>query len=233
MVTADEFCDHVAFIVDGRIACIDSPRALKLAHGERTVRVGPVPASARVTRTFRSTALPTTPHSVGLRDCYVQTIHTREATLADVFIRVTGRGWHDATCRDIRDRRAGAVPMIGFSAATAFVVVCSIALLHWLPADVAALFLPVVLLENILINTFYFVSALLLLERGEGTFAAQSVTPLRADEYLASKLVTLTALSLVESLAIATALTGLNWRLIVMSLGIALAAALFCLQESR
>ena len=117
----------------------------------------------------------------------------------------------------------------GFYAATAFVVVCSIALLHWLPADVAALFLPVVLLENILINTFYFVSALLLLEHGEGTFAAQSVTPLRADEYLASKLLTLTALSLVESLLIATALAGLDGRLIVMSLGIALAAVLFCL----
>ena len=80
-----------------------------------------------------------------------------------------------------------------------------------------------------LVNTFYFVSALLLLERGEGTFAAQSVTPLRADEYLASKVVTLTALSLVESLLIATAVAGLDGRLVVMALGIALAAVLFCL----
>ena len=37
----------------------------------------------------------------------------------------------------------------GFYVATAFVVACSIALLRWLPADVAALLLPVVLLENI------------------------------------------------------------------------------------
>ena len=117
----------------------------------------------------------------------------------------------------------------GFYLATAFVVVCSIALLRWLPNDVAALLLPVVLLENILINTFYFVSALLLLERGEGTLAAQSVTPLRADEYLASKVTTLTALSLVESLLIATAVTGLDRRLLMMSIGIALAATLFSL----
>lgn len=117
----------------------------------------------------------------------------------------------------------------GFYLATAFVVACSIALLRWLPNDVAALLLPVVLLENILINTFYFVSALLLLERGEGTLAAQSVTPLRGDEYLASKVMTLTALSLVESLLIATAVTGLDGRLLMMSLGIALAAILFCL----
>ena len=117
----------------------------------------------------------------------------------------------------------------GFYLATAFVVACSIALLRWLPNDVAALLLPVVLLENIVINTFYFVSALLLLERGEGTLAAQSITPLRGDEYLASKVITLTALSLVESLLIATAVAGLDTRLLVMSVGIALAAILFCL----
>ena len=79
----------------------------------------------------------------------------------------------------------------GFYLATAFVVACSIVLLRWLPAEVAALLLPVVAPENIVVNTFYFVSALLLLERGEGTLAAQNVTPLRADEYLASKVLTL------------------------------------------
>jgi fluoroquinolone transport system permease protein len=117
----------------------------------------------------------------------------------------------------------------GFYFATALVVVCSILLLRWLPAETAALLLPVVLLENVLVNTFYFASALLLLERGEGTFAAQSVTPLRTGEYLASKLLTLTTLSLVESLLIAAAVGGLDARLVVMALGIALAAALFCL----
>ncbi|MEX2285223.1 MAG: ABC transporter permease [Gemmatimonadota bacterium] len=117
----------------------------------------------------------------------------------------------------------------GFYLATAFVVVCSVVLLHWLPPELAAILLPVVVLENVVVNTFYFVSALLLLERGEGTFAAQSVTPLRADVYLASKVLTLTALSLVESLLIATAVVGLGGRLALMSLGIALAAVLFCL----
>ena len=116
----------------------------------------------------------------------------------------------------------------GFYAATALVVAGSILLLRWLPGDTAALLLPVVLLENILVNTFYFVSGLLLLERGEGTLVAQSVTPLRGGEYLASKILTLMALSLVESLLITVAVGGLDSGLIVMSLGIALAAALFC-----
>jgi fluoroquinolone transport system permease protein len=117
----------------------------------------------------------------------------------------------------------------GFYHATAFVVACSVVLLRWLPPEIAELFLPVVVLENVVINTFYFVSALLLLERGEGTLAAEGVTPLRADEYLASKVLTLTALSLVESLLIAGAVAGVDGRLVMMSVGIALAAVLFCL----
>lgn len=117
----------------------------------------------------------------------------------------------------------------GFYFATALVVVCSILLLRWLPADTAALLLPVVLLENVLVNTFYFASALLLLERGEGTFTAQSVTPLRTGEYLASKVVTLTSLSLVESLLIAVAVGGFDAGLVPMAVGIALAATVFCL----
>lgn len=117
----------------------------------------------------------------------------------------------------------------GFYFATAIVVIFSILLLRWLPADAATLIFPVVVLENVLMNTFYFVSGLLLLERVEGTFAAQSVTPLRVDEYLASKLATLTVLSLVESLTIGAAVFGVDARLIAVALGIALAAPLFCL----
>jgi len=117
----------------------------------------------------------------------------------------------------------------GFYLATALVVACSILLLRWLPAEAAGLLLPVVLLENVVVNTFYFVSGLLLLERGEGTFVAQSVTPLRPGEYLGSKLLTLTALSLGEGLLIAAAVGGVDGRLVATALGIALAAVLLCL----
>ena len=92
MAAADELCDRVAFIVDGRIDCIDSPRALKLQHGQRTVRVeyrSGGRASA-VDFPLHGLADDAAFHQV-LRERDVQTIHTREATLADVFIRVTGR----------------------------------------------------------------------------------------------------------------------------------------------
>ena len=39
MVTADDLCDRVAFLHQGRLAALDTPRALKLAHGHRTIAV--------------------------------------------------------------------------------------------------------------------------------------------------------------------------------------------------
>jgi fluoroquinolone transport system ATP-binding protein len=35
MITADELCDRVAFLVDGSVAALDSPRTLRLAYGRR------------------------------------------------------------------------------------------------------------------------------------------------------------------------------------------------------
>jgi len=39
MAAAEELCDRVAFIVDGQIPLIDSPRGLKLLKGKKVVRV--------------------------------------------------------------------------------------------------------------------------------------------------------------------------------------------------
>ena len=36
MVTADELCDRVAFLVDGAIAALDTPRSLRMSHGRRS-----------------------------------------------------------------------------------------------------------------------------------------------------------------------------------------------------
>jgi fluoroquinolone transport system ATP-binding protein len=92
MSAAEELCDRVAFIVDGRIVCTDSPRVLQLTYGERTVRVeyggdrGPAHADFPLDGLADNEAFLTL-----LREHQVQTIHTREAGLADIFIRVTGR----------------------------------------------------------------------------------------------------------------------------------------------
>jgi fluoroquinolone transport system ATP-binding protein len=92
MVTADELCDRVAFLVDGRIAALDAPRALRLAHGRRVVRVEATLGGAREAREFALDSLGDDPEFLDLlRAGGVETIHTLETTLEDVFVQVTGR----------------------------------------------------------------------------------------------------------------------------------------------
>jgi fluoroquinolone transport system ATP-binding protein len=92
MHTADELCDRVAFVVDGRIAELDSPRALKLAHGSRTVTVEHRDNGALERADFPLERLGEDPRFLALlRSGAVETIHTREASLDDVFAAVTGR----------------------------------------------------------------------------------------------------------------------------------------------
>lgn len=92
MSVAEALCDRLAFIVDGRIACIDSPRALKLEHGQRTVRIGYLSNGRETEVEYPLDGLAdNAAFQAVLREGAVQTMHTQEATLSDVFIRVTGR----------------------------------------------------------------------------------------------------------------------------------------------
>jgi fluoroquinolone transport system ATP-binding protein len=90
MRTADELCDRVAFVVDGRIEACDDPRVLRLAYGQREVRVEHRTEGGTTTESF-----PLHPPSERLLSLLssgeVETIHTAEATLDDVFVAVTGR----------------------------------------------------------------------------------------------------------------------------------------------
>ncbi|MCL5998696.1 MAG: ABC transporter ATP-binding protein [Chloroflexi bacterium] len=92
MMIADELCDRVAFIVDGEIKLIDAPRALKLRYGQRRVCVE-YGGDGRVDRgEFPLDRLGDNAEFLQLlRTRDVQTIHTQEATLEDIFIQVTGR----------------------------------------------------------------------------------------------------------------------------------------------
>ncbi len=93
MTVAEELCDRVAFIMDGRIELIDSPRALKLRYGQARVRVEFCANQHTERAEFALADLADNAafQSV-LRAGTLQTIHSREATLEDIFIRVTGRG---------------------------------------------------------------------------------------------------------------------------------------------
>jgi len=92
MHDADELCDRVAFLVDGEIKLIDAPRTLKLALGRQQVRVEYTAGGAHHEATFDLRGLHANrPFMDILESDTIETIHSREATLEDVFIATTGR----------------------------------------------------------------------------------------------------------------------------------------------
>ncbi|HWI62244.1 MAG TPA: ABC transporter ATP-binding protein [Symbiobacteriaceae bacterium] len=93
MHDAEELCDRVAFLNEGKIVALDTPRNLKLAHGERVVKVEYRPNGQIKSETLTLT------QEAGRRRLYelteqglVETIHSQEASLEQIFIAVTGRG---------------------------------------------------------------------------------------------------------------------------------------------
>lgn len=115
----------------------------------------------------------------------------------------------------------------GFYAATAFVVALMIGAATQLPSLDYGWLLPVFVAGNLLTNTFYFVAGLVMLERAEGTIEALVVTPLRPWEYLASKTVTLVALTLAENAVIVLAVYGPRFDALALAAGIALISPIF------
>lgn len=89
MEEADELCDRVAFLSQGKIVALDAPRELKLRYGQRTATV------LLDSREERALDLDDAGDAALLaswmRDGRVLTIHSDEGTLEDVFIALAGR----------------------------------------------------------------------------------------------------------------------------------------------
>lgn len=117
----------------------------------------------------------------------------------------------------------------GFYYVTAFVVALWVVVFSQIPAIDFVWLLPGLILGNLIINTFYFIGGLVLLEKGEGTLEAQIVTPLRTWEYLASKVASLIILSLVENTLLVVLLHGFDFNPLPLMLGIAAASAIYSL----
>lgn len=92
MFIADELCDRVAFIVDGEISLIDSPKHLKLEYGESLVEVEYVAGEKMKKDTFSTVLDVDKKRLQQVIDQYqIKTMHTKEATLEEIFIKVTGK----------------------------------------------------------------------------------------------------------------------------------------------
>lgn len=93
MAAADELCDTVAFINEGRIAAEDSPRNLKLKYGQKAIKVeyrddSEVRSELLFVERDEDRERLNTLMSSG----NIETLHSQEATLEQIFIKLTGRG---------------------------------------------------------------------------------------------------------------------------------------------
>ncbi|WP_245665950.1 ABC transporter ATP-binding protein [Actinoplanes subtropicus] len=87
MPAVEELCARVAFLRAGRIVAIDTPRNLRLAYGRPSVVAESLVDGVPQRREFPATDDPAL--LALLATGRVQTVHTREAALSDVFIAVT------------------------------------------------------------------------------------------------------------------------------------------------
>lgn len=89
MEEADQLCARVAFLSDGRIVALDTPNNLKVAHGQNAVKV--------TLNNGESLSIALDGDHAGqqlgqlVSTGQVRTLHSAEATLEEVFIRIAGR----------------------------------------------------------------------------------------------------------------------------------------------
>lgn len=93
MHVAEELCDRVAFINAGKIVLIDTPRNLKLRYGKKLVEVE-YKSNGNTERELLSMTEADDIERINklISSGKMETIHSMEASLEDIFIKVTGRG---------------------------------------------------------------------------------------------------------------------------------------------
>jgi ABC-2 type transport system ATP-binding protein len=94
MLEADRLADRVAFINQGKIVALDTPHNLKQQYGKRALKAEVASAGNRLESREIIMDRPETARDIEnlFSKEKVVTVHSEEASLEDIFIRITGRG---------------------------------------------------------------------------------------------------------------------------------------------
>lgn len=93
MHDAEELCDRVAFIVEGTIKVIDTPHALHKSSTDTKVEYSYLDMGKEIQRVCMLSELGTSEEfQEVLKNAALTSIHSKEQTLEDIFIALTGRG---------------------------------------------------------------------------------------------------------------------------------------------
>jgi fluoroquinolone transport system ATP-binding protein len=91
MQDATELCDKVAFIVEGEIKALDTPHNLIMRKGAASVKYTFYDGTERSADCLLSKTAEDTRLIELLKNNRIQSIHSSEPTLSDIFMEVTGR----------------------------------------------------------------------------------------------------------------------------------------------
>ncbi len=94
MLEADKLSDRVAFMNQGKIVALDTPLNLKQQYGKRALKAKVSSNSGKLEDREIVLDTPETPKAI--QQLFTEengvTVHSEEATLEDIFIKITGRG---------------------------------------------------------------------------------------------------------------------------------------------
>ena len=231
MSTADELCDRVAFVVDGRIVALDTPAELKIARSQRLVRVeyrgdNGALGERRVPdgRPGRRSGIPRGAARPPRRDHPQQGSHPRRRLRRDhrkaaVVTRLASALRLELTLQ-VRQR---------FLHAAVFSGLIWLAVLLPMSRSLRPVAEPYILLGDICIIGFFFVAGTVFFEKQERTLGAVISTPLRFWEYLAAKLTLLVLISLFVALVVPAISHGFGFKLLPLVVATVLGTLLMLL----
>ena len=92
MTVAEQLCDRVAFIVNGEIPIIEAPKQLMIDYGKKSLKLEFIENGETKTKEFDMDSIGSNIELEKIiKENKVTTIHSQEATLEEVFIKVTGQ----------------------------------------------------------------------------------------------------------------------------------------------
>jgi len=92
MTVAEQLCDRVAFIVNGEIPIIEAPKQLMIDYGKKSLKLEFIENGEIKSKEFDMDSIGSNIELEKIiKENKVTTIHSQEATLEEVFIKVTGK----------------------------------------------------------------------------------------------------------------------------------------------
>ncbi len=118
----------------------------------------------------------------------------------------------------------------GFYIVYVAIVVMYLIILHYLPENSIGIALPLIVYSDPSVLGMFFIGGIIMLEKGQGLLQVFTITPLRTAEYLISKILSLSIVSVLATTALTvfSAYNQVNWLLVILATILTSSIFTFC-----